>query len=127
MSTLHLAEHLRPTQTKHSQILYTHRQFTIIMNPHRRNQWLLYIGRSVVVFLDCQRLFFNPWPTYSDVHAHIADFIGLPYFSRFPLGLKSHVLISHDFLSQSKFVPLPLDQQPCDRGQHQNTKRNFVL
>ena len=34
----------------------------------------------------------------------IADFIGLPYFSRFPSGLKSHVLISHDFLSLSKFV-----------------------
>ena len=29
----------------------------------------------------------------------IADFIGLPYFSGFPSGLKSHELISHDFLS----------------------------
>ena len=37
----------------------------------------------------------------------IADFIGIPYFSRFLSGLKSHALISHDFLSQSKFVPLP--------------------
>ena len=35
----------------------------------------------------------------------IADFIGLPYSFRFPLGLKSHVLISHDYLSQTKFVP----------------------
>ena len=31
----------------------------------------------------------------------IADFIGLPYFSGFSSGLKSHVLISHDYLSQS--------------------------
>ena len=37
----------------------------------------------------------------------IADFIGLPYFSGFLLGLKSHALISYDYLSQSKFVPLP--------------------
>ena len=57
----------------------------------------------------------------------IADFIGLPYFSGFQSGLKSHVLISHDFLSLLKFVPLPRDQQPCARGQHQNTKRNSVL
>ena len=40
----------------------------------------------------------------------IADFIGLPYFSGYPSGLKSHVLISHDFLSQTKFVPLPRDR-----------------
>ena len=39
----------------------------------------------------------------------LADFIGLPYFSGFPLGLKSHVLISHDYLSQSKFASLPRD------------------
>ena len=39
----------------------------------------------------------------------IADFIGLPYFSGFPSGLKSHVLISNDFFSQPKFVPLPRD------------------
>ena len=57
----------------------------------------------------------------------IADFIVLPYFSGFISGLKSHVLISHDFLSQSKFVPLPKDQQPCVPGQHKNTKRNYVL
>ena len=53
----------------------------------------------------------------------IADFRGLPYFSRFPSGLKSHVLISHDFLSQSKFVPLPRDQAAmCSRpaSKHQN-------
>ena len=31
-----------------------------------------------------------------------ADFIRLPYFSGFPPGLKSHVLISHDYLIQSK-------------------------
>ena len=41
----------------------------------------------------------------------IADFIGLPYFSGFPSGLQSRVLISHDFLSQSKFVPEI--EQPC--------------
>ena len=40
----------------------------------------------------------------------IADFIGLQYFSGFPSGLKSHVLISHAFLSQSKFVPFPRDR-----------------
>ena len=64
---------------------------------------------------------------YCTTLEHIADFIGLPYFSGCPSGLKSHVLISHDFLSQSKFVPLPRDQQPCARGRHQNTKRNSVL
>ena len=42
-------------------------------------------------------------------HLDIADFIGLPYFSGIPSGLKSHVLVSHGFLSQSKFVPLPRD------------------
>ena len=35
-----------------------------------------------------------------------ADFIGLPHFYGFLLELKSHALISHDNLSQSKFVPL---------------------
>ena len=53
----------------------------------------------------------------------IADFIGLPYFSRFPSGLKSHVLISHDFLSQSKFVPLQRDRAAmCSRpaSKHRN-------
>ena len=40
----------------------------------------------------------------------IADFTGLPYFSGFPSGLKSHVLISHDFFSQPKCVPLPPDR-----------------
>ena len=29
----------------------------------------------------------------------IADFIGLPYFSRFLSGLRSHALISHDYFS----------------------------
>ena len=47
----------------------------------------------------------TPIPSKYFLHS-IADFIGLPYFSRFSSGLKSHVLISHDFLSQSKFVPL---------------------
>ena len=37
----------------------------------------------------------------------IADFIGLTYISGFPLGLKSHVLISHDYLSPSKLLLLP--------------------
>ena len=53
----------------------------------------------------------------------IADFIGLQYFSGFPSGLKSHVLISHDFLSQSNFVPLPRDRAAmCSRpaSKHQN-------
>ena len=31
---------------------------------------------------------------------NVADFIGLPYFSGFPSRHKSHVLISHDYLSQ---------------------------
>ena len=55
----------------------------------------------------------------------IADFIGLLYFSGFPSGLKAHVLISHDFLSQSKFVPLPRDQAAmCSRpaSKHQNRR-----
>ena len=37
----------------------------------------------------------------------VADFIGFQYFSRFPTGLKSHVFISHYYLSKSKFDPLP--------------------
>ena len=41
----------------------------------------------------------GPVVVFDAVHK-IADCIGLPYFSGFPLGLKSHVLISHDFLSQ---------------------------
>ena len=36
----------------------------------------------------------------------IADFTGLPYFSGFLSGLKSHGLISHDYLSQSTLQPL---------------------
>ena len=36
-----------------------------------------------------------------------ADFTGLPYFSKFLSGLKSHGLISHDYLSQSALLPLP--------------------
>ena len=48
--------------------------------------------------------------------AHIADFTGLSYFSGFSSGLKSLVLISHDYLSQSKFVPLPRDRAAmCSR------------
>ena len=38
---------------------------------------------------------------HSSKHS-IANFIGLPYFSGFLLGLKSRALISHDYLSQSK-------------------------
>ena len=54
----------------------------------------------------------------------IADVIDLPYFSGFPSGLKSHVLISHDFLSQSKFVPLPRDQAAmCSRPASKNQKK----
>ena len=32
-------------------------------------------------------------------------------------GLKSHALISHDLLSQSKFLPLARVEQSCARGQ----------
>ena len=54
----------------------------------------------------------------------IADFIGLPYFSGFSSGLKSHVLISHDFLSQSKFVPLPRDRAAmCSRPASKHLKK----
>ena len=35
------------------------------------------------------------------VHTSIADFTCLPYISGFLSGLKSHGLISHDYLSQS--------------------------
>ena len=82
--------------------------------------------------LSAHVMFYEDQTVSYEHHSHlitcvIADFIGLPYFSRFSSGLKSHVLISHDFLSQSKFVPLPRDQQPCARGQHQNSKRNSVL
>ena len=54
----------------------------------------------------------------------IADFIGLPYFSGFPSGLKSHVLISHDFLSQLKFVPKPRDPAAmCSRPASKQQKK----
>ena len=54
----------------------------------------------------------------------IADFIGLLYFYGFPSGLKSHVLISHDFLSQSKFVLLPQDQAAiCSRPASKHQKK----
>ena len=57
----------------------------------------------------------------------IADFIGLPYFSGFQSGLKSPLLISHDFFSQSKFVPLPLDRAAmCSRPESKHQK-NSVL
>ena len=54
------------------------------------------------------------WPIFTVWY--ITDFIGLPCFSRFRSGLKSHALISHDYLSQSKFVPLPRDRAAmCSR------------
>ena len=53
-----------------------------------------------------QSLSFLPEETF-DHWLAIADFTGLPYFSRFLSGLKSHALIMHDYLSQSKFVKLP--------------------
>ena len=54
----------------------------------------------------------------------IADFIGLPYFSGFPSGHKSHVLISHDFLSQLKFVPLPRNRAAmCSRPASKHQKK----
>ena len=37
----------------------------------------------------------------------IADFKDLSYFSGFPSRLKSHIFISHDYLSQSKLLLLP--------------------
>ena len=57
----------------------------------------------------------------------IADFIGLPYFSGFPSGLKSHVLISHDFLSQPKFVPLPRDRVAMCSRQASKHQKNFCF
>ena len=39
---------------------------------------------------------------FKEVFPIIADFIGLPFFSGFPSGLKSHVLISYAFLNQSR-------------------------
>ena len=44
--------------------------------------------------------FSNPVDLFSVYHA-IADFTGLLYVSGFLSGLKSHGLISHDYLSQS--------------------------
>ena len=39
------------------------------------------------------------------VFAHsIVDFIGLPNFIGFPSGLKSHLLISHGYLSQNEIA-----------------------
>ena len=59
-----------------------------------------------------------------NLQLNIADFIGLPYFSGFPSGLKSHVLISHDFLSQSKFGPLPRDREAmCSRPASKHQKK----
>ena len=44
-----------------------------------------------------------------DLTLAVAYFTDLPYFSGFFSGLKSYglIYISHDYLSQSKFVPLP--------------------
>ena len=57
----------------------------------------------------------------------ITDFIGLPYFSGFSSGLKSHVLLSHDYLSQSNFVLLPRDRAAMCARPASNNKRNSVL
>ena len=60
----------------------------------------------------------------SKYYVYIADFIGLPYFSGFSSGLKSHVLISNEFLSQSKFVPLPRDRAAmCSRPASKQQKK----
>ena len=56
-----------------------------------------------------------------------ADFIGLPYFSRSPSGLKSHVLISHDYLSQSKLVPLPWDRAVICLGPASKYQKKFCF
>ena len=61
------------------------------------------------------------------IFAGIADLIGLPYFSGFPSGLKSHVLISRDFLSQSKFVPLARDRAAMCLRPSSKQQRNSVL
>ena len=54
----------------------------------------------------------------------IADFIGLPYFFGFPSGRKSHVLISHDYLSQSKWLLLPRDRAAmCLRSVSKHQKK----
>ena len=67
------------------------------------------------------RIVHGVWPVSSTL---IADFLGLPYFSGFPSGLKSHVLISHDFLSQSKCVPLPRDRAAmCSRPASKHQKK----
>ena len=43
---------------------------------------------------------------------------------RISIGLKSHVLISHDFLSLSKFVPLPRDRAAmCSRPASKHQKK----
>ena len=39
--------------------------------------------------------------TWIHIVCNIADFTGLPYFSGILSGLKSHGLVSHDYLSQS--------------------------
>ena len=58
---------------------------------------------------------------------YIAYFIGLPYFSGFPSGLKSHGLISHAFLSQLKFVPLPRDRAAmCLRPASKQQKKSVL-
>ena len=54
----------------------------------------------------------------------IANFIGLPYFSGFPSALKSHVLISHDYLSQSKLLLLTRDHAAmCSRSVSKHQKK----
>ena len=64
------------------------------------------------------------WTASRHSRYSIADFIGLPYFSGFPSGLKSHVLLSHDFLSQPKFVPLPRDRAAmCSRPASKHQKK----
>ena len=62
----------------------------------------------------------------ADQLAPIADFIDLKYFSGFSSGLKSHVLISHDYLNQLNLFHYHETEQPCARGKHQNNKRNSV-
>ena len=54
----------------------------------------------------------------------IADFIGLLYFSRFPSRLESHVLISHEYLSQSKLLLSPRDWAAlCSRSLSKHQKK----
>ena len=92
-----------------------------------------YMQSTHRISMYCHSMAFRQIHTSKDYYKYsffplaISDFICLPYFSGFPSGLKSHVLISHDFLSQSKFVPLPRDRAAtCSRPASKHQK-NFCF